>query len=101
MTKKVLVIDGNNFKILEEFYSEADKVLTKNLTWDTGHNLDAFNDLLRGGFGVHDYEEPIKLIWKNSAKSKSDLSMMKHGETLFDILTSIIKDHEHIEFIEN
>ncbi|WP_208025543.1 barstar family protein [Niastella caeni] len=73
-TKKTLVIDGNNFTTLEEFYTEVDKVLTKNLNWNTGHNLDAFNDLLRGGFGVHEYNEPVKLIWENSNKSKVDLN---------------------------
>jgi RNAse (barnase) inhibitor barstar len=98
--KKTLVIDGTNFESLEDFYSEADKILTKNLGWGTGHNLDAFNDLLRGGFGVHDYEEPIKLIWKNSTKSKVDLNERREGETLYDILVSIIRDHEHIEFVE-
>jgi len=97
---KTLIIDGKNFKTLEDFYSEADRVLTKNLEWDTGHNLAAFNDLLRGGFGVHEYEEPIKLIWKNSTKSKFDLSKYSENESLYDILISIIKDHKHIEFIE-
>jgi RNAse (barnase) inhibitor barstar len=98
--KMTLIIDGNNFETLKEFYSEADKVLTKGLSWDTGHNLNAFNDLLRGGFGIHDYEEPIKLIWKNSTKSKFDLSEREENETLYDILISIIKTHEHIEFVE-
>lgn len=98
--KKTLIIDGKNFETLEEFYYEADKVLTKGLTWNTGHNLDAFNDLLRGGFGVHDYEEPITLIWKSSTKSKFDLIDTKENETIYDILVSIIKDHKHIEFVE-
>ncbi len=98
--KMTLIIDGNNFETLEEFYSEADKVLTKGPTWDTGHNLNAFNDLLRGGFGIHDYEEPIKLIWKNSTKSKSDLIVRRENEAVYNILVSIIKGHEHIEFIE-
>ncbi len=98
--KKILIIDGKNFETLDEFYSEADKVFTKDLTWDTGHNLDAFNDLLRGGFGVHDYEEPIKLIWRNSTKSKHNLIERSENKTLYAILVSIIKDHEHIEFVE-
>ena len=98
--KKTLIIDGNNFETLEDFYSEADRVLTKDLDWDTGHNLDAFNDLLRGGFGVHDYEEPVTLIWKNSTKSKFDLNERRENETLYDILVNIIKHHEHIEFVE-
>jgi RNAse (barnase) inhibitor barstar len=101
MTKKTLIIDGSNFETLEGFYSETDKVLTRNLIWDTGHNLDAFNDLLRGGFGAYEYGELVQLIWKNSTKSKADLSELKEGETLYDILVSIIKDHEHIEFVES
>ena len=49
---KCFVIDGNNFDTLEGFYSEIDNLLTKDLNWDTGHNFDAVNDLLCGGFGV-------------------------------------------------
>ena len=42
------------------------------MEWKTGHNLDALNDLLRGGFGVFD-DEPIKIKWINYEKSKNDL----------------------------
>jgi RNAse (barnase) inhibitor barstar len=45
-------------------------VCTRGLTWKTGHNLNAFNDLLRGGFGVYDYEEPFNLVWINFERSK-------------------------------
>ncbi|MFA9466678.1 MAG: hypothetical protein ACERKN_20645 [Velocimicrobium sp.] len=53
--RREIVINGNNFDDLEGFYCEIDKVFTKNLTWKTGHNFNAFNDLLRGEFGVHKY----------------------------------------------
>ncbi len=36
-------------------------------------NLDGVNDFLRGGFNVYDYEEKVRVLWKNSAKSKIDL----------------------------
>ncbi|PXY47100.1 barstar family protein [Flavobacterium hydrophilum] len=75
MNKQKIIINGNNFADLESFYDEIDRVLTKDLNWQTGHNLDAFNDLLRGGFGVYEYREPIKLIWKNTLKSKTDLGL--------------------------
>jgi RNAse (barnase) inhibitor barstar len=100
MIKKKIIIHGNNFSDIEGFYSEVDHVLTRNLDWKTGHNLDAFNDLLRGGFGVHEYEEPIKLIWKNSNKSKRDLSNLRDGQTTYQILIEIINGHNHIEFEE-
>lgn len=41
---KKVVIDGNEFSDLEGFYTEMDKLLTKDLGWKTGHNMDAFND---------------------------------------------------------
>ena len=70
---KILTIDGNNFNDIEGFYNEIDKILTKNLDFKPGHNLSAYNDLLRGGFGVHEYGEPIVLQWRNFEKSKSEL----------------------------
>ena len=68
-------------------------MLTKDLDWKTGHNLNAFNDLLRGGFGVYEYEEPVKLVWTNFSNSKKTL-----GQELIDRLVEVITDHDHIEF---
>lgn len=109
-TIKEIVIEGNNFYDIEGFYWEIDRVLTKDLSWQTGHNLNAFNDLLWGGFGVHEYEEPIVLIWRDSEKSKADLgygktarcsegSTQSTGDTLFDMILGIIRDHEHIKLV--
>ena len=75
--RREFIIDGKNFSDIEGFYTEIEMLLTSGLTWRAGHNLDAFNDLLRGGFGVHEYNEPITLIWKNFKKSSSDLSMKR------------------------
>ncbi len=129
MERKVITIDGNKFSDIETFYLEIDQLLTKDLDWEIGHNLDAFNDLLRGGFGVHEYEEQITIIWKNSLKSETnlgfeetinhytnilqkchptsknsidkyiELAKQHQGETLFEILINIIREHEHIKFI--
>lgn len=126
MTKEI-VIDGNNFATLTEFYDEVENKLTKGLDWKIGRNLDAFNDVLRGGFGIHDYEEPLILRWINSDKSKMDLGQSEtikyiseklqrchptnitsvetdlekakdgRGEMLFDIIVDITRGHEHIK----
>lgn len=85
--RKEFIIDGSNFDDIEGFYCEIDKLLTKGLTWKTGHNLDAFNDLLRGGFGVHEYNEPIRLIWKNFKKSSSDFGYEATAQHYEKILT--------------
>lgn len=73
MSRRIITLDGNNFSDIEGFYDETVRVFTKDLTWNTGRNLNAFADLLRGGFGVHDYGEPICIRWLNSGKSRKDL----------------------------
>lgn len=128
MARKI-IIDGTNFDDIEGFYTEIDRVLTKNLAWNTGHNLDAFNDLLYGGFGVHEYYESIVIIWKNFEKSGRDLgykatvkyyenlllkchpsngekiellleeAKQEKGDSLCDIIIGIISCHEQIELI--
>ncbi len=84
---KTFILDGNNFTDMEGFYNEIDKLLTKNLQWKTGHNLNAFNDLLRGGFGVHEYNEQITIRWINFDKSKESL-----GDKMVLILLEIMLD---------
>lgn len=93
MEQKTVIINGDNFSDLETFYDEVDRVLTKNLNVKTGHNLDAFNDILCGDFGVFSYHETLKLIWTNFSKSRKDL-----GNELISALTNIVKEHKHIEF---
>lgn len=82
-----IIIDGNNFSDLEGFYDEIDRLLTKDLGWKTGHNFMAFNDLLRGGFGVHEYGQPLKIKWLNYSKSKKEL-----GDSTILTLLEIILD---------
>ena len=90
MTKEI-VIDGNNFGTILEFYDEVENKFTKGLDCKIGRNLNAFNDVLTGGFGVHEYEEQIKIKWINADKSKTEL-----GE-LFDAIIDITLGHEHVE----
>ena len=72
---KTYNIDGERFSTLEEFYEEISRVLIPDAQW--GQNLDAFNDVLRGGFGTPD--EGFVLIWENSEVSKKRLG---HRETV-------------------
>ena len=98
---KTFILDGNNFSDMEGFYSEIDKLLTKNLERQTGHNLNAFNDLLRGGFNVHEYNEPITIRWINYGKSKKDLGdemvlilleiMLNCGDSDHDVKVELIR----------
>jgi RNAse (barnase) inhibitor barstar len=62
-------IDGSRFTTLEEFFDEVSRVLIPTRDW--GHNLDAFNDILRGGFGTP--SNGFAIHWKNHALSKTRL----------------------------
>ena len=126
MNKTVIIIDGDNFSSLAKFYEEIEAKFTRDLGWKIGRNLHAFNDVLRGGFGVYEYDERIGIIWNNSGKSKNDLSYKEtikyielklqtchpeniesvkrnlelarqyKGETLFEMIVNIIHTHGHI-----
>jgi len=118
LSKRVIEIDGKNFDSLEGFYDEIDMKFALG-SW--GRNLDAFNDILRGGFGTPD--GGFILRWVNSELSREALgydatvrylegkrtrchpqnlphveaeleaARQRCGETLFDILVEIILLH--------
>lgn len=111
-------IDGRNFDSLEGFYDAVGKSLG---TSPWGRNIDAFNDILRGCFGIP--ERGFVLRWANSEISRvalgyeatvrylerklqrchrdnvayvaEELEAARRGEgqTLFEILLEIIRDH--------
>ncbi|WP_343679513.1 ribonuclease inhibitor [Chryseobacterium arthrosphaerae] len=127
-TEKMIVIHGGHFSSLEGFYEEVSNVLMKNTDWKIG-TLDGFDDILYGGFGVFENNEPIKIVWKESQKSGEDLGikatrefygnkirqgkpfntkllqqklddlMEGKGQTLFEILVEIIQSHANIQLV--
>lgn len=118
MTKQTITVDGECFKSLEQFFVHFQN---RALNGPWGNNLDAFNDVLRGGFGTPD--EGFVILWKNHQLSKSLLGYPEtsrvlrarlqtchssnidsvkrdlaradanEGSTVFDWLIEIIKDH--------
>ena len=65
-----LEIDGSRFATLEGFFDEVSHVLiSSGASW--GRNLDAFNDILRGGWGTP--ERGFLLIWANHRLSREHL----------------------------
>lgn len=69
MRKAVYEIDGACFTTLEEFYDEVGRVLLHNVSW--GRNIDALNDVLRGGFGTP--ANGFVLCWKSFDISRQRL----------------------------
>ena len=82
--KKVYEIDGAEFESLELFYDFFSAKLIPNAIW--GRNLDALNDVLRGGFGTP--EEGFILRWKNAELSKERLG---YGETIRQLQLRLAK----------
>ena len=83
----VLVIDGERFSTLAGFFEEVTRVLIPGAAW--GRNLDAFNDILRGGFGTP--PGGFEIRWVNHELSKDLLG--RRDRTTFDTLLEIIRAH--------
>ena len=113
------VLDVLRITSLETFYDEVSRSLVPGASW--GRNLDAFNDILRGGFGTP--AEGFILRWTNSDQSRANLAYPEtvrqlekrlerchptnrahvraelsqaracKGDTVFDWLVVIIRDH--------
>jgi hypothetical protein len=79
-------IDGRVFTALEGFFEEVGRGLIPGADW--GHNLDAFNDILRGGFGTP--AGGFVLRWRNSAISRRRLG---HAETVIQLRRRLTTCH--------
>jgi len=69
MGKTVVTVDGANFSTLEGFFNEFERQALKGKVW--GHNLDAFNDVLRGGMGTP--QGGFVWFWRHHALSRHRL----------------------------
>jgi RNAse (barnase) inhibitor barstar len=69
VSKQRYIIDGDKFSSLEEFFEQISSIVLAGAPY--GKNLDAFNDILRGGFGTP--ETGFILEWKNSELSRKRL----------------------------
>ena len=88
--REVFTIDGRRLSNMAGFYREAEWVFTCGLDWKIGRNLNAFNDILRGGLGRHGYAQPIHNKWLAYEKSVRDL-----GKETMDTIAEIILDTDN------
>jgi RNAse (barnase) inhibitor barstar len=119
MSEKIYIFDGLEFADFQEFVKYFSKIVL--IDWEWNGNLDAFNDILRGGFGTPD--EGFTILWKNSNISREKLGYVEtvkllkergdnchpsnisyfqeqleqakqnSGETIFDAIVKIIQIH--------
>lgn len=128
---KTITIDGANIHDIPSFYAEINRVFMAGEDWMLGQSLDAFNDMLHGGFGAIDHGEPVRLVWRDFERSRVVLGVeatrtyLKNklarpqtfnaevirkqldalnagtGQTYFDILIEIIGEHANIELVRD
>lgn len=123
MSKRLYEIEGQSFSTLEEFAEHFSKVVLSDYDWHG--NLDAFDDILIGGYGTPD--QGFILVWKDSnisrerlgysetarqlrkrletchpsnrglVASELEMALQHTGSTVFDWLVEIIQGHQDIE----
>ena len=87
--EKWIFIDGRDIHALNDFFNQVEQKLTSKTDFKIGRYLNAFNDLLWGGFGIHEYVEPLHIVWIFAKKSRQAL-----GNKYFNKIISIIENHE-------
>ena len=128
--KKTITIEGSSIHDIHSFYQEINRVFMEGEDWKIGDSLDAFDDLLYGGFGALDGDAPVTLEWKDIGISRTTLGMdatreyyqqkllpgspfnrvaftLKltelnegRGQTYFDIILEIISRHRNIRLVQ-
>ena len=74
------IIEGSEIHDKDSLFEQFCMNMTDDLGFETGHTLDALADILRGGFGMHEYGEQISILWEDfemSRKALGDEYMMK------------------------
>lgn len=118
LRRPIREVDGGRFDDLDGFWDEVSRQLVPGTEW--GRNLDAFNDILRGGFGTPDgfvlrwlnaersrralgYQETVRWLERKLERCHPDnadsverelaAALSGEGPTLFDLLVEIIRSH--------
>ena len=73
MMVKQIEIEGNSINDIASFYEEINRVLMAEESWIIGHSLDAFDDLLFGGYGTLQGTQSVELLWYHMDHSRQAL----------------------------
>lgn len=126
---KRIVIDGKAINDIPSFYAEINRVCMVGENWLLGPSLDAFHDLLFGGYGALQGANSVELVWRHMDHSRNALGYQTtrayyldklqpgspynktlfneklealekgYGETYFDTILDIIAEHPNISLI--
>jgi RNAse (barnase) inhibitor barstar len=84
MVKPVVTIDGGGFADLQGFFDQFQQGALLEAAW--GRSLDAFNDVLRGGFGTQ--TGGFVLLWRHHALSRHRLGQAETARQLRRMLAT-------------
>jgi hypothetical protein len=84
MAKPMFVLDGRRCGSRSAFFAEISRIIFQG--GGPNGNLDALNDMLRGGYGSPD--GGFILEWRDSASARDGL-----GAALFGVIVDIFRDH--------
>ena len=126
---KTLTLVGADIHDIPSLFDEINRVFMSGEDWTLGPSLDALDDMLYGGFGVIDGDEPVILVWEDFERMqtvlgrettrtflqaklerpdvfnvdliRSQLDALKRGEgqTYLEIVLEIIASHANIALV--
>lgn len=126
---KQIEIDGNSINDIPSFYEEINRVFMVGESWVIANSLDAFDDVLYGGYGLLQGTQSAELIWHYIDHSRKALGYENTrayyldklrpgspydkklfaeklealecgiGETYFDRIMAILAEHPRIKVI--
>lgn len=129
MTPRTIEIDGTTIHGIPSLYAELNRVFMPDEEWTLGESLDALDDLLYGGFGVLNGAESALVVWKradiarealgidatceyyraklarpevySAATAQRALAALESGvgETYFELVVRVFRDHRNIELV--
>ena len=126
---KTLTLLGARIHDIPSLYEEMNRVFMAGEEWTLGYSLDALDDMLYGGFGAIDGDEPVTLVWGgfermrvvlgvettlafleqklerpdlfNTALIRHQLDALRRGEgqTYLEIVEEILSSHANITLL--
>ena len=72
---KTLRLDGGAVHDIPSFYDEVNRVFMVGVDWTLGPSLDALDDLLYGGYGAIDGDEPVRVVLGDDRRLRAALGV--------------------------
>ncbi|MCB0637589.1 MAG: barstar family protein [Lewinella sp.] len=91
---KTFTLDGTHITTAATFFKAVEAELLVDARSVTHWSLDVLDDVLEGGYGIHDLNEPIIIHWTNFRRSQEKLAPRFLSKIL-----DIFRTHHQIELI--